>query len=130
MCTDAVQIVHGGDDGHAGLIQSMQDRKDLGLSADIQLLSRLIKQQDLRLLGERQSNLHALLFAAAQLTKLSIRHMQHVSHLHCSEDGRTVLLLESPQEGGNIRGAALLYELQYSEIKDNLNLLGNQGDGP
>jgi hypothetical protein len=67
--SDEPQIMHRGEDGNAFLAQRANQFDHLELASEIQMLHRLVEQQQLGLLCQPQCNFHPPTFASAELVE-------------------------------------------------------------
>ena len=60
---------HEHDRACAAVVERLQQREDLARRAAVEVPGRLVGEQDLRVVGERARDRHALLFAARELLR-------------------------------------------------------------
>src|SRR5580704_805445 len=119
--------MNGSKDGDAFRPKEVQQIDQLNLSSDIQVLRRLVQQQQLRFLSEAQSNLHALSLAPAQLVEDSLLQPGDIRKVQGAID-RYSIFIHRPAQKAEIRGTSLLHDLPHSKLKRDIELLRNKGD--
>src|SRR4030088_1382785 len=81
-----LKIMNGGEDDDAFRPKEVQQIDQLHLPANIQVLRRLIQQEQLRFLRESQRNLSALALSPAQFVEDSLLQGGHIRKIQRSVD--------------------------------------------
>src|SRR5258705_11609045 len=114
-------------DGDAFRSKEVQQIDQLDLTPNIQILRRLIQQEQLRFLREAQRNLHALTLPPAQFVEDALLQPGHIRKIQGAVD-RYAIFTHRPAQEPEIGGASLLHYLPHRKLKRHIELLWNERD--
>ena len=119
------QVVHGGHDGDAALHQAAQQGHHFDLASQVQVLRRLIEQHELRLLRQRNGDLHPLTFAAGEFGKNAMAHAEDIDGLHGALHRVQIAAAETAEET-EMRNPSLRDDFLHAEGEGHIEMLRHQ----
>jgi hypothetical protein len=122
-----MKIVDGREDRDALRLKMMQQINEFGLTTDVKVLCRLVKEEQLWLLRKSKSDLYPLAFAATELVEDTMAKISDVRKIERAVNGFAILAHGTSQEP-KVRGAALLDDLLNGEVEVHIEFLRNQRD--